>query len=56
MNEGARIDYFRSEIKGDIARLEKQITDDRKAYAEQIRQLEDRITKLTGEVMALALR
>jgi len=55
MDEKARIDYFRSEINGEIAKLAKQLADDRAAWAERLRAVEERIDKMVREVKNLEM-
>lgn len=50
MDANQRIDYFRSEIKGDIARLEKQIQEQHTRNLELLRSFEKRLEKLTQDL------
>jgi hypothetical protein len=50
MDANARVDYFRSEIKGDIARLEKQMADQHTENLRILRDFEKRLEKLTHEL------
>lgn len=50
MDANARVDYFRSEIKGDIARLEKQMADQHTENLRILRDFEKRLEKLTSEL------
>jgi len=55
MEEGARIDYFRSEIKGEIARLEKLLADHRATTAAALKAIEDRFDKVVRDLKHLEM-
>ena len=48
--ENARLDYFRSEIKGDIARLEKQQLERNTENLRVLREFEKRLDKITSDL------
>ena len=50
MEENARIDYFRSEIKGEIARLEKQQLERHTENLRLLREFEKRLDKMTSDL------
>ena len=50
MEENARIDYFRSEIKGDIAKLQKQMAEHHTENLRLLREFEKRLDKLTSDL------
>ncbi len=47
MDVNARVDYFRSEIKGDIAKLEKQMAEQHTENLRLLREFEKKIEHLT---------
>ena len=55
MDVNARVDYFRSEIKGDIAKLEKRIQEQHTENLRVLREFEKRLEKLTGELKNLEM-
>lgn len=55
MEENARIDYFRSELLGKLDSSNKKLADDIAAVRAEIRQLTDRLDKLTREVKNVEL-
>ena len=55
MDDNARVDYFRSEIKGDIAKLEKRMAEQHTENLRVLREFEKRLEKLTSEMKNLEM-
>jgi hypothetical protein len=55
MDANARIDYFRSEIKGDIAKLEKVMAASHTENLRLLRDFEKRLEKFAGELKNLEM-
>jgi hypothetical protein len=55
MDENARIDYFRSEMKGEMAKLEKLVADHRAVTDAAFRALETRIEKMVHDLKYLQM-
>lgn len=55
MEENSRIDYFRSEIKGDMERLKNQILLQQAEQLRLLRDFEKRLEKLTVEIKNLEM-
>jgi 5'-deoxynucleotidase YfbR-like HD superfamily hydrolase len=53
MTSDQRLDYFRSEFKGEVARLEKQMADDRKVMAVEFVRLADQLANALRELKYL---
>jgi hypothetical protein len=55
MDVNARVDYFRSEIKGDIERLEKRMAEQHTENLRILREFEKRLEKLTVDCKNLEM-
>ena len=55
MDVNARVDYFRSEIKGEMAQLEKRMAEQHTENLRILREFEKRLEKLTGELKNLEM-
>jgi hypothetical protein len=55
MDVNARVDYFRSEIKGEIAKLEKRMSEQHTEDLRILREFEKRLEKLTSEMKNLEM-
>jgi hypothetical protein len=55
VDDNARVDYFRSEIKGDIAKLEKRMAEQHTENLRVLREFEKRLEKLTSEMKNLEM-
>ncbi len=55
MDANARIDYFRSELMGQVAQVRKEATETEVRQAARIQALEDKIVVLTRELHNLAV-
>ncbi len=55
MDANARIDYFRSELLGQLAQVRKEATEHETRTAARIRELEAKIEVITGQVHNVAL-
>jgi hypothetical protein len=55
MDANARVDYFRSEIKGDIAKLEKVMAEQHTENLRILRDFEKRLEKMTSELKNLEM-
>ena len=55
MDVSARVDYFRSEIKGDMAKLEKRMQEQYTENLKILRDFEKRLEKLTNELKNLEM-
>jgi hypothetical protein len=55
MTADQRLDYFRSEIKGEIARLEKRIAEQHTENLRQLREFEKKLEKCTTELKNLEM-
>lgn len=55
MDANARVDYFRSEIKGDMAKLEKLMADLHTTNLRILREFEKRLDKYTSDLKNLEM-
>jgi hypothetical protein len=55
MDANQRLDYFRSEIKGDIAKLEKRMADQHTENLRILREFEKRMEKLVSDFKNLEM-
>jgi hypothetical protein len=55
MDANARVDYFRSEIKGDIEKLEKRMAEQHTENLRILRDFEKRLEKMTSELKNLEM-
>jgi hypothetical protein len=55
MEGDQRIDYFRSEIKGEISTTRKEVAGELAAMAQRISHLQERIDKLVRELKNLEM-
>lgn len=55
MDVNARVDYFRSEIKGEIEKLERRMAEQHTENLRILREFEKRLEKLTGDLKNLEM-
>lgn len=55
MDPNQRVDYFRSEIKGEIEKLEKRMAEQHTENLRQLREFEKRLESLTREMRNLEM-
>ena len=55
MDVNARVDYFRSEIKGEMEKLEKRMAEQHTENLRILREFEKRLDKLTNELKNLEM-